>query len=300
MSSGRHGRASRSARGSPLLAAAAFLRGSLLVDGPTGEVVALRMVGVVAVLIGSLMWRDGGLARQVLWAGLLAVAVAAYAQLQDSVGLGDALLVVGSANVLACVLTASRRSLAARVAASAAGVLLLMVLVLSLALSAVLSSTVEHEASVRLDARARTEVGLLSRESEIALRGARSGRAVDRDQSRQPAVRPRTTAGSQRPTGSRPGRAFRQVPLEPAGGVLQLQRRGPRRDRLRPGRARADRRLGGGGRGRHAQRRSQHRRRGQHRCRRARGGAGAGRQPRRAGAATSALSSRRRCSTTRI
>ena len=155
------------------LAAAAFLRGSLLVDGPTGSVVALRAAGILAVLAGTVMWKEGGLSRQLLWGGLAAVAIAAYAQSQDSLGFGDAMLVVGSVPMLGSVLTASRRSLAARIAASAAGVLLLMVLVLSLALSAVLSSTVENEASVRLDARARTEVGLLGRESELALRGAR-------------------------------------------------------------------------------------------------------------------------------
>ncbi|MEY2468612.1 MAG: two-component system, OmpR family, sensor histidine kinase VicK, partial [Actinomycetota bacterium] len=155
------------------LAAAAFLRGSLLVEGATGSVVALRVAGLLVVLAGSIMWKEGGLSRQLLWGGLAAVAIAAYAQSQDSLGFGDAMLVVGSAPMLGSVLTASRRSLAARIAASAAGVLLLMVLVLSLALSAVLSSTVENEASVRLDARARTEVGLLGRESELALRGAR-------------------------------------------------------------------------------------------------------------------------------
>ncbi|MEY2399071.1 MAG: two-component system, OmpR family, sensor histidine kinase VicK [Actinomycetota bacterium] len=155
------------------LAAAAFLRGSLVVDGPTATVVALRAAGVVVVLAGTLAWEERGLARHLLWAALAVLAVATYGQTRDSTGFGDTALVVGSVLILGSVLTASRRSLAARVAASAAGVLLLMVLVLSLALSAVLSSTVEHEAAVRLDARARTEVGLLGRESEIALRGAR-------------------------------------------------------------------------------------------------------------------------------
>ncbi len=155
------------------LATAAFFRGSLIVDGPTATVIGLRAAGVVVVLGGAIAWEERGLAKQLLWGALAALAVATYGQTLDSTGMGDTALVIGSVLILGSVLVASRRSLAARVAASAAGVLLLMVLVLSLALSAVLSDTVEHEAAVRLDARARTEVGLLGRESEIALRGAR-------------------------------------------------------------------------------------------------------------------------------
>lgn len=155
-----------------LLAGAAFLRGSLLVDDVT-PVVALRCLGLLIVVIGSLAWDERGVARQILWIGLAGIAAAAYGQTLDVTGFGDAALIGGSVGILSSVLIASRRSLAARVAASAAGVLLLMVLVLSLALSAVLSSTVEHEASLRLDARARTEVNLLNTQSDVALRGAR-------------------------------------------------------------------------------------------------------------------------------
>lgn len=155
------------------LAGAAFLRGSLLVQSATAGVVALRIAGIAAVLIGSLKWDESGLPRRLLWGACGALAVATYGRITESVGLGDTALVIGSVLVLIAVLAASRRSLAARVAASAAGVLLLMVLVLSLALSAVLSSTVEQQASVRLDARARTEVGLLTTQSQAAVNGAR-------------------------------------------------------------------------------------------------------------------------------
>ncbi len=154
------------------LAAAAFLRGSLVVDGATAEVVVLRSAGLIALAAASLRWEERGLGRYLLWGAIVATVGATYGQTLDNVGAGDTALIVGAALFLGSVLTASRRSLAARVAASAAGVLLIMVLVLSLALSAVLSDTVENEASVRLDARARTEVGLLARESDIALRGS--------------------------------------------------------------------------------------------------------------------------------
>ena len=159
--------------GFAFIASAAFLRGSLLVDGPEDAVLALRAGGVLVVAIASLFWLGGGAARQMLWIGLLTLGGSCVAHFQDAVGVGDGLLVLGAVIVLAAVLTASRRSLAARVAGSAAGVLLLMVLVLSLALSAVLSSTVEDEAARRLDARARTEVALLANESSNAILGAR-------------------------------------------------------------------------------------------------------------------------------
>lgn len=156
------------------LAGAAFLRGSLLIETDNNApVVALRLLGLLIVIIGSLAWSERGPARQLLWVALVGIAVAAYGQALGDPVWGDTALIIGSVGILASVLTASRRSLAARVAASAAGVLLLMVLVLSLALSAVLSSTVEHEASLRLDARARTEVNLVNTQSDVALRGAR-------------------------------------------------------------------------------------------------------------------------------
>ncbi len=156
------------------LAGAAFLRGSLLIETPNNlPVVALRLLGLLIVIVGSLAWTERGPARQLLWIGLVAIAGATYGHTLGDPGWADSALIVGSIGILASVITASRRSLAARVAASAAGVLLLMVLVLSLALSAVLSSTVEHEASLRLDARARTEVNLLNTQTDVALRGAR-------------------------------------------------------------------------------------------------------------------------------
>jgi PAS domain S-box-containing protein len=155
------------------LAAAAFLRGSLIVHGATAEVVTLRGAGLVAIAAASLRWNESGMARRLLWVSIAAIALATYGQTLDNSAPGDGALIVGSILVLGSVIIASRRSLAARVAASAAGVLLIMVLVLSLALSSVLSSTVEHEAIVRLDGQARTEVDLFGTRHESAMQAAR-------------------------------------------------------------------------------------------------------------------------------
>ncbi|HVV38265.1 MAG TPA: ATP-binding protein [Acidimicrobiales bacterium] len=159
--------------GFSLLAAAAFLRGSLVVHGASGEISVLRGLGIVVVTVGSFWWEERGVTRRLLWVAAAAIALAIYGHSLDNKAPGDGALIVGSVLVLAAVIMASRRSLAARVAASAAGVLLIMVLVLSLALSSVLSSTVEHEAIVRLDAQAKTEVDLLNTQHDFALRGAR-------------------------------------------------------------------------------------------------------------------------------
>jgi two-component system sensor histidine kinase VicK len=143
----------------------AFGHGSLLIRDDNASLVhGLRIVGIVSLLAGTLRWRASPVARRLVWLGLAvtaaSVAVNAQASSTDTVGYG--LLAGGSLAIGAALLIASRRSIAARVAASAAGTLLLVVLVLSVALSAVLSSSAQREELSRLSARARTEAQLAS------------------------------------------------------------------------------------------------------------------------------------------
>ena len=148
------------------LGIAAFLHGSRLIeDGDEPVLLALRGAGVAAVALGSAAWSGGVTSRRLLWAGLLATAAAVVAESALSGDAPNVLLIAGSLAIGASVLTASRRSIAARVAASAAGALLLVVLVLSIALSAVLSNTVEDQELTRLDARANSEATFARRES---------------------------------------------------------------------------------------------------------------------------------------
>ncbi|MGH9129598.1 MAG: ATP-binding protein [Acidimicrobiales bacterium] len=77
------------------------------------------------------------------------------------------LLAAGAIAIGAALVLSSRRSIAGRVAASAGFTLLALVLVLSVALSAVLSSTVQNEAIKGLDTQAAaevTQVGTLTRD----------------------------------------------------------------------------------------------------------------------------------------
>jgi PAS domain S-box-containing protein len=153
-------------------ALAAFGHGSLLLKGNyEGLVIGLRVGGIVGLAIGSIWWwRGRGIAGHLLWAGLFGWSVAAVL---EAIGAGratDALLAAGSLVVGGALLVASRRAVAARVAASAAGTLLLVVLVLSVALSAVLSSSIQREELNRLQSRATTEANLAttSFQNEIA------------------------------------------------------------------------------------------------------------------------------------
>lgn len=143
-------------------ALAAFGHGSLLLNGDfEGIVIALRLAGIVGLGIGSIWWwRGHGVARQLLWIGLVGTAAAVFLQVIGAGRASDAALAAGSIMIGGALLVASRHSVAARVAASAAGTLLLVVLVLSVALSAVLSSSVEREELNRLQSRANTEANL--------------------------------------------------------------------------------------------------------------------------------------------
>jgi PAS domain S-box-containing protein len=157
------------AGGFAAVAAAAFFRGSLVFDDIQNEfLLGVRAAGLVGLAVGSLDWNAGEGERRTLWLGVSLITVSLVVDLFQDGGLVDGTLLVGAIGIGAAVVTASRRAIAARVAASAAVALLLMVLVLSLSLSAVLISTVEDEALNRLNARASTEVSQLQSEPRQA------------------------------------------------------------------------------------------------------------------------------------
>jgi PAS domain S-box-containing protein len=135
--------------------AAAFLQGSLIVaDHNDPLLAALRLAGAAGLLVGSAQWRGNVLSRALLWAGVAGLLVAVPLDALDVPGAAAAVSAASGLSIGAALLSASRRAIAARVAASAAATLLLVVLVLSVALSAVLASTVEDQALTDLDSRA--------------------------------------------------------------------------------------------------------------------------------------------------
>lgn len=140
------------------LSGAAFVHGSLIVDEIDGPaVVVAQAVGWVALTAGAARWSGSAVSRRLVVAaaavGLVGVPGAlAEGELFVAVARAGAALSLGAALVVT-----SRGAIAARVAASAAATLLLVVLVLSVGLSAVLTNTVEDQALGAVDARALRE-----------------------------------------------------------------------------------------------------------------------------------------------
>lgn len=178
---------SRSSRGAVVLgagfaglASVAFVQGSLLVaQGTSPVLLGAQAASLACLLLGSAALparpapeaidrarpapAGGRLAlvsRSLLWMGV-ALQGAALALTGHQPVVGAALLGGGAAAIGAALVASSRRSIAGRVAASAGGTLLALVLVLSVALSEVVSSTVQNDAVRRLDARAASETSQL-------------------------------------------------------------------------------------------------------------------------------------------
>lgn len=148
----------------------AFLSGSLLVtDGADPTVLALRVAGVAALVVGSAGWRGSPLSRTLLLSGAVGLLVAAPLELGGLANVAATVAALGGLLVGAALIAASRVAIAARVAASAAATLLLVVLVLSVALSAVLGRTVEDQALAELDGRAVIEVGAVESRARSVL-----------------------------------------------------------------------------------------------------------------------------------
>ena len=140
-------------------ATSAFLHGSALVDdGGAPLVLALRAAGVAALVVGVVRgWVAGSLARGLLVASAALVGAATVIDADTAGTAARVLLTAGGAALGGSVVAASTRSIAARFAATAAMTLLIVVLVLGVAVSAVLVNTVEDSAVQRLEGRAATE-----------------------------------------------------------------------------------------------------------------------------------------------
>ena len=150
------------------LAAAAFLHGSLLVDtADDGLLIMLRVVGTAALALSLVRWDGRGSVRASIGVAVIALAAAeAVGGTSTSV---DALRGVGALALAVAVGLASRESIAARVASVAAGVVLLVITTLAIALSVVIADNVEDEVARRYEARAETEANVFADASQSAL-----------------------------------------------------------------------------------------------------------------------------------
>ncbi len=164
------------AAGLAVSGAVAFVVGAGLSTASTRtDLDATAATGSFAVLVGTSGWRAGHRSRRALATGAV-VGVGswiAYARTVTPAVAVDAALVVASVLVGLALVGAGRRSIATRVAANTAGTLLLVVLVLSIALSAVISSSVQHQQLVSLRSRTALQAGELLGQAATALTTSR-------------------------------------------------------------------------------------------------------------------------------
>jgi PAS domain S-box-containing protein len=162
------------ALGFAALAAASFFSGALIVDDPTtGGVVGLRATGLVVLALVARWWhpRRGG--RSLLLIGLVALLLAELGPaIGDPGAILDAARGLGALAIGASLVVASTRAISARIAASAAAILFVVITVLAVALSAVITGNVEDEAVRRYGARAETEAQAAVDEGAAVFRSA--------------------------------------------------------------------------------------------------------------------------------
>lgn len=141
------------------LAVAAFTSGALVVDDPDeGWLLALRAGAVVVLGASAGAWHTRRGARQLLVVGCVALGVAEVLVVLDQSATGaEVARGVGALLIGACLVAASTRAISARIATSAAAIVLVVITALAVALSSVVTGNVEDEAVRRYGARADTE-----------------------------------------------------------------------------------------------------------------------------------------------
>jgi PAS domain S-box-containing protein len=159
--------------GAAALAGAAFLHGSLIVDdGAAPVLMGLRLGGIAALAAAVASWQVPRSAQGAAAAGVLALAAADGLVAAELEAAGDGVRGAGALLFGIGLVLASRQAIAARVAMAAATMVLLVVTVLSIALSIVIAENVEDEVARRYEARAETESQVFADTSDSALRAA--------------------------------------------------------------------------------------------------------------------------------
>ncbi len=135
------------------VAVAAFLHGSLLTESRELPVVAFRGLGIVLLALGTLGWGTDRGPRRLLWLALVLMATAEGLTVMEEATASDWVRGAGALAMGLVLLMSARRSISARITVSVGAILLVVVLAVSVALSVVISRTVEDEAFKRIDAR---------------------------------------------------------------------------------------------------------------------------------------------------
>ena len=155
-----------------ILAAVAFVAGSRLVEDRGAASVAVpRLLGASALAVAVVLWDVETRTKVLLLTGAVATALAVPLVSLRPIA-ADAAVAVGGLFIGVAVLDLARRSVASRIAVSGGASLLVIVLVLSVALSAVVDSKLRDEAVKRLEDRAAAEVKALKGNLGVLLRVA--------------------------------------------------------------------------------------------------------------------------------
>lgn len=157
------------AAGFAVLAGAALASSGGYVDDPASPgLVAARLAGVVLIAAAPLRWPGDALGRLAFWVGVVALLCAQVVTVAEEDVAADALRVLGAFAVATATFLAARRSIPTRIATSASATLLVVVLAVSVALSAVLADNVEDEARQRLDNTAESEADVAAGAGGVA------------------------------------------------------------------------------------------------------------------------------------
>jgi PAS domain S-box-containing protein len=144
------------------LGTTSFLLGSLLVaDQANVAANIVQGAGLIALGVGAVGMTGSPTPRRLVWGALILLAIALALTADGYLGMADIMVGAGAVVLGVALLAASRQSVAARVAASAAGTLLVIMLVLSSALSSVVTDRIQKDAYGRLSERAATESELI-------------------------------------------------------------------------------------------------------------------------------------------
>jgi two-component system sensor histidine kinase VicK len=187
------------AAGFVLVAAGAFAQSVGIVDDVRSpSFAAVRLIGVALLAIAPVHWAGSALGRLSFAAGIASLVAAEALLALEADVVSDWLRLVGAAGLGAGIFLAARRSIPTRIAISASAILLVVVVAVSVGLSAVLADNVENEAVARLAARADTEASLAKGAAATADGNASLGaRALTGSAAAAPAIgRLATTPGA--------------------------------------------------------------------------------------------------------
>ena len=155
------------------LGAVAFLHGSLLVSGAEPVMVAVRAAGYVALAVTSLGWWGRVSSRLFPGGAALGIAGSVFSLFPWARSPANAALLVAAVALGVALGLRSRHSIVARLAATAAGALLVFVLVLAVTLSAVIADSSQRYATNDLRSRAQFEDSQALQSAQGATEAAR-------------------------------------------------------------------------------------------------------------------------------